>query len=110
MVSSLDQVSNGRLILGLGAGWMGEEYRAYGYPFPSDRIRIEQLDEALTLMKQLFTEPRATFRGKHYAVEEAIAEVSNPRARHRKSPQLGPAAGGWPCDPPDERGPRQTAS
>ena len=72
MASSLDQVSNGRFLLGLGAGWMDEEYRAYGYPFPSARVRIEQLEEALNIIKRLFTEPRASFQGKYYAVEEAV--------------------------------------
>jgi len=43
MASSLDNVSNGRLLLGLGSGWMDEEYRAYGYSFPSARVRVEQL-------------------------------------------------------------------
>jgi len=76
MACSLDQLSNGRLLLGLGAGWMDEEYRAYGYPFPSARVRIEQLDEALTIMKLMFSEQRARFQGKYYAVDEA---VNNPK-------------------------------
>ncbi|MBK9427285.1 MAG: LLM class flavin-dependent oxidoreductase [Gammaproteobacteria bacterium] len=43
--STLDQVSNGRFILGLGAGWFGTEYRAHGYPFPSTAERLAQLEE-----------------------------------------------------------------
>ncbi len=85
MASSLDQVSNGRFILGMGAGWMDEEFRAYGYPFPSARVRIEQLDEALTVIKQLFTEPRASFRGQHYAVEDA---VNNPKPIQQPHPPI----------------------
>lgn len=72
MASSLDAIGNGRLILGLGAGWMEEEYRAYGYPFPRARARIEQLDEALEVVKRLLSEPRATFQGKYYAVDDAV--------------------------------------
>jgi F420-dependent oxidoreductase-like protein len=72
MASSLDQVSNGRLMLGLGAGWMEEEYQAYGYLFPRPRVRIEQLEEALVILKLLFTQPRASFQGKYYAVAEAV--------------------------------------
>jgi F420-dependent oxidoreductase-like protein len=71
MASSLDAVSGGRLILGLGAGWMEEEYRAYGYPFPRVSQRIEQLEEGIEVIKRLFTEERATFQGKYYAIEDA---------------------------------------
>ncbi len=61
MASSLDQISEGRLELGIGAGWMDEEYRGYGYNFPPVRVRIEQLEEGLEVIRRLFTEPRATF-------------------------------------------------
>ena len=71
MAASLDVVSNGRLVLGMGAGWMDEEYRAYGYPFPSARVRIEQLEESLQVIKRLFTEPCASFQGKYYQLDEA---------------------------------------
>ncbi len=74
MASSLDVVSNGRLLLGIGAGWMEEEYHAYGYPFPRPRIRIEQLEEGLQIMKRLFTEKRATFQGKYYVLADAVNE------------------------------------
>ncbi len=85
MASSLDNVSNGRLLLGLGAGWMDEEYRAYGYSFPSARVRVEQLDEALTIIKLLFTQARASFQGKYYAVEEA---VNNPKPVQKPHPPI----------------------
>jgi F420-dependent oxidoreductase-like protein len=85
MASSLDQVSNGRLLLGIGAGWMEEEYRAYGYPFPSARVRIEQLDEALTIIKLLFKEQRASFQGKYYAVDQA---VNNPKPVQKPYPPI----------------------
>jgi F420-dependent oxidoreductase-like protein len=85
MASSLDHVSNGRVLLGLGAGWMDEEYRAYGYPFPSTRVRIEQLDEALAIMKRLFTESRASFQGKYYSIADA---VNNPKPLQQPHPPI----------------------
>jgi F420-dependent oxidoreductase-like protein len=85
MAASLDNVSNGRLLLGLGTGWMEEEYRAYGYPFPSPRVRIEQLDEALCLIKLLLTQPRASFQGKYYAVDDA---VNNPKPVQKPHPPI----------------------
>jgi F420-dependent oxidoreductase-like protein len=85
MAASLDNVSNGRLLLGLGAGWMDEEYRAYGYPFPSARVRIEQLDEALAIIKLLFKEPRASFEGKYYAISDA---VNNPKPVQKPHPPI----------------------
>lgn len=85
MAASLDNVSNGRLLLGLGAGWMDEEYRAYGYPFPSARVRIEQLDEALAIIKLMFAQRRATFQGKYYAVDDA---VNNPKPVQQPHPPI----------------------
>lgn len=85
MASSLDHVSNGRFVLGMGAGWMDEEYRAYGYPFPSTRVRIEQLEEALAVIKRLFTEGRASFQGKYYAVDEA---ANNPKPVQQPGPPI----------------------
>jgi alkanesulfonate monooxygenase SsuD/methylene tetrahydromethanopterin reductase-like flavin-dependent oxidoreductase (luciferase family) len=63
MLSTLDIISEGRIELGIGAGWHKEEYRQYGYDFPPAPIRIEQLDEAITIVKSMWTEGRATFRG-----------------------------------------------
>ncbi len=71
MASSLDHVSQGRVTLGIGAGWMDEEYRGYGYPFPSTLERIAQLDESLEVIKRLFTEKCADFQGKYYHLDQA---------------------------------------
>jgi alkanesulfonate monooxygenase SsuD/methylene tetrahydromethanopterin reductase-like flavin-dependent oxidoreductase (luciferase family) len=71
MAATLQFLSGGRFILGLGAGWHAPEYHAYGYPFPSGRTRVEQLDEALQVIKALWTQEQATFSGKHYRVAEA---------------------------------------
>jgi F420-dependent oxidoreductase-like protein len=85
MAASLDQISGGRLELGLGAGWMDEEYRGYGYHFPPPRVRIEQLDEGVEVMRRLFTEPRAVFQGKYYALDEA---PNNPKPVQKPYPPI----------------------
>lgn len=69
MAASLDVISNGRFNLGLGAGWKVDEYRMYGYDYPSARVRIEQLSEAVQVMKKTWTEPGASFSGKYYRME-----------------------------------------
>ncbi len=71
MAATLDNISGGRLILGIGSGWMDEEYRGYGYPFPPTLERIEQLDEALEVIRRLFTEKCADFQGKYYTLDQA---------------------------------------
>jgi alkanesulfonate monooxygenase SsuD/methylene tetrahydromethanopterin reductase-like flavin-dependent oxidoreductase (luciferase family) len=61
MLSTLDIISEGRIELGIGAGWHEGEYRQYGYDFPPAPIRIEQLDESITIIKSMWTKGRATF-------------------------------------------------
>src|SRR5215212_2482886 len=68
MAATLQQLSGGRFILGLGAGWHEEEYRAYGYGFPSPGTRVAQLDEAIQIIRALWTQSPATFHGKHYSI------------------------------------------
>ncbi|MCB0124047.1 MAG: LLM class flavin-dependent oxidoreductase [Caldilineaceae bacterium] len=74
MGATLHFLSGGRFILGLGAGWHEEEYRAYGYDFPAASVRVEQLEETIQIIKALWTEPIATFHGKHYAIQDAYCE------------------------------------
>ena len=74
MAASLQALSGGRFILGYGAGWLEDEYRAYGYPFPSTRERIAQMDEALRLIRTMWTESPATFAGAWYQVRDAYCE------------------------------------
>jgi len=74
MAAVLQVLSGGRFILGIGAGWKEDEYRSYGYEYPSTRARIEQLDEAVQILHGMFTQPRTTFNGKYYQVHEAICE------------------------------------
>lgn len=74
MGATLQFLSGGRFILGLGAGWHAEEYRAYGYDFPADGVRVQQLAETVQIIKALWTQETATFSGQHYRVVEAHCE------------------------------------
>ena len=56
MLSTLDIISNGRVELGIGAGWYEQEYLSYGYDFPSDITRIMQLDESISIIKAMWTD------------------------------------------------------
>jgi alkanesulfonate monooxygenase SsuD/methylene tetrahydromethanopterin reductase-like flavin-dependent oxidoreductase (luciferase family) len=71
MGATLQLLSRGRFILGIGAGWHEAEYRAYGYDFPGDGVRVKQLDEALHIIRALWTQEKVTFEGKHYRVADA---------------------------------------
>jgi alkanesulfonate monooxygenase SsuD/methylene tetrahydromethanopterin reductase-like flavin-dependent oxidoreductase (luciferase family) len=74
MAASLQAFSRGRVILGYGAGWLEREYRAYGFEYPSARVRIEQMVEALQLMRTMWTSSPATFHGTYYHVDDAYCE------------------------------------
>jgi len=74
MAAALQFLTGGRFRLGIGTGWNEEEYRAYGYDFPPGRVRVEQLEEALQIIKALWTQDQATFQGKHYSISEAHLE------------------------------------
>ena len=74
MGATLQFLSGGRFILGLGAGWNEEEYRAYGYDFPAARVRVAQLEETLQIIKALWTTKTATFAGQYYQVRDAHCE------------------------------------
>jgi len=71
MSSMLQVLSGGRLILGIGAGWYHEEYKQYGYDFPSPRARVRQLEEAVRIIMMMWEEDGVTFHGRHYRVENA---------------------------------------
>ena len=74
MGATLQLMSGGRFTLGIGAGWNEEEYAAYGYGFPPAGTRVEQLDEALRIIKAMWIQETTTFEGKHYRVKEAWCE------------------------------------
>ena len=74
MAATAQALSGGRLVLGIGAGWNEEEYRAYNWEYPKPRVRIEQLAEAIQLIRTMWTEAPATFTGKYYRVDGAYCE------------------------------------
>ncbi|HEX5696361.1 MAG TPA: LLM class flavin-dependent oxidoreductase [Acidimicrobiia bacterium] len=73
-LSTLDVVSGGRAILGIGAGWKEDEWIAYGYGFPDARGRLEILEDSLEVITRMLGPGRATFHGKHAHVIDAIHE------------------------------------
>ena len=74
VVATADRISGGRVELGLGAGWMEREHRAYGFPFPDTATRIAMFREQLEIVHRLWTEDRVDFRGEHYVLEDAPAQ------------------------------------
>jgi F420-dependent oxidoreductase-like protein len=82
MAAALDQVSNGRLELGIGAGWHQAEHDAYGIALPPLKERFDRLDEALEVIHLLLTEEVANFDGNHFRLRDARCEpkgVQEPR-------------------------------
>ena len=76
MGATLSVFTGGRFILGIGAGWKEDEYRAYGYNFPSASVRIRQLAEAVQIIRKMWTEKAPSFHGKYFHIESAYC---NPR-------------------------------
>jgi len=72
MATTLDVISGGRAILGIGAAWNEEEHIGYGYAFPAVGERMDRLDEALTIIRAMFTEDRRTFVGRHYRISNVL--------------------------------------
>lgn len=78
VAATADLISGGRVQMGIGAGWYEQEWRAYGYGFPSAGERLARLDEGVQIMRQAWREGRATFAGKHYTVDDAICAPRPP--------------------------------
>ena len=72
VVTTLDIVSSGRAILGLGAAWNEDEHRGYGYVFPPVGERLSRLEEALQICRAMFREEAPTFEGRYYRIEGAL--------------------------------------
>ena len=85
MAVTVDHISGGRLEFGLGAAWHEAEHRSYGIPFPSAGERIAILDEALRVIKALWTEDTASFDGRHFRLEDAIC---NPKPVQKPHPPI----------------------
>lgn len=71
MISTMDVISGGRIELGIGAGWSEEEYHAYGYDPLNSFGRIQQLNEALEIIKLMYTRDEPSFSGKYYSIVNA---------------------------------------
>jgi F420-dependent oxidoreductase-like protein len=71
-VTTLDVISKGRAILGIGAAWNEDEHKGYGIEFPPIGKRMDRLDEALTIAKLMFTQDRPSFEGTYYKIDRAL--------------------------------------
>ncbi|MBX3500775.1 MAG: LLM class F420-dependent oxidoreductase [Alphaproteobacteria bacterium] len=92
IAAGVDQISGGRLTLGIGAGWFETEYRQYGWEFPPrPAVRIRQMEEATRLILAMWREKRTTFRGKYFQVEDAILE---PKPIQKPHPPIMIGGGG----------------
>ncbi|MEP6680767.1 MAG: LLM class flavin-dependent oxidoreductase [Chloroflexota bacterium] len=74
MAATFQYLSQGRLILGIGAGWQADEYAAFDYPYPSAGTRVEQLGEAIDVLRAMWTQSPASYDGAHYHVRSAYCE------------------------------------
>ena len=91
MASTADVMSGGRLDFGIGAGWYQEEFEAYAYPFPDGPERLRMLDEALQVIRAMWTEPYANFEGNYYQIRGAINE---PKGVQKPHPPIWVGGGG----------------
>lgn len=74
MAANLQLLTGGRLVLGIGAGWLEDEFRQYGYHFHPAAVRIAQLEEAVQIVRMLWRGSPATFHGQHYRIDGAYCE------------------------------------
>jgi F420-dependent oxidoreductase-like protein len=89
--ATADHVSGGRIELGVGAGWNEREHRAYGFPFPEARVRVEMLTEQVEIVHRLWTEEHVEFQGEHYTLEDAPGQ---PKPLQQPRPPLLVGGGG----------------
>jgi F420-dependent oxidoreductase-like protein len=92
-VATADHVSGGRVELGLGAGWLEDEHRAYGFPFLETRERMDVLEEQLEIIRGQWGDGSFSFSGEHYAIEELDAL---PKPLQRPGPPLIIGGSGGP--------------
>jgi F420-dependent oxidoreductase-like protein len=85
MAATVDHISHGRLILGMGAGWFELEHKAYGIPFSTVGGRARRLGEAVEVIRLLFTQEKSTFTGKYYQLKDAVFE---PKAVQKPYPPI----------------------
>ena len=85
MAATLDRISGGRVVLGIGAGWQPNEHAAFGIRLPEPAERIDALDEACTVLRMLLDDGRCTFTGATYQLRDATCE---PRPVQERLPLL----------------------
>lgn len=90
-VTTLDIISKGRAILGIGAAWNEDEHRGYGFEFPSIGWRMDRLHEAVQIAKLMFSEERPSFEGEYYRIERAL---NVPRPVQKGGPKILIGGGG----------------
>ncbi len=73
MAATLQTLSEGRFMLGIGAGWREDEYRAYGYEFPKPSVRFGQLEDVVHICRAMWTQDMPTYKGKYFEINEASA-------------------------------------
>ncbi|MSO37413.1 MAG: TIGR03560 family F420-dependent LLM class oxidoreductase [Acidimicrobiia bacterium] len=73
-MATLDQIADGRITLGLGAGWMAAEYRAYGMDFEPTGVRLARLEESIQCVRGLLTQDTTSFSGAFYTLDDARCE------------------------------------
>lgn len=72
--ATVDHVSDGRMVLGLGAGWQINEHAAYGFELPGAKVLVDRFDEALRITRSMLDERRTTFHGTYFQVDDAPAD------------------------------------
>jgi F420-dependent oxidoreductase-like protein len=83
--ATLDVLSKGRLFMGIGAAWNVDEATAYGIPFPPVKERMRRLEEAVQIIRKMWTEERTTFSGKFYEIRDAYC---NPKPIQKPRPPI----------------------
>ena len=73
MAATLQVLSGGRFMLGIGAGWREDEYSSYGYDFPKPAVRLGQLEEVVQICRLMWTEEHPTFTGSYFQIDDAAA-------------------------------------
>lgn len=91
MITTLDVISKGRAILGIGAAWNEDEHRGYGFDFPPIKERMDRLEEALQICRSMFTKESPSFQGRYYRLDEAL---NFPRPLQPGGPRILVGGGG----------------
>lgn len=81
MGATVDRISSGRFVMGVGAGWHEAEYAAYGYDFPPLPDRLGQLRETLKILRMMWTEDSPSFAGRHFSITKAVCNPKPVQAR-----------------------------